>query len=97
MNTWFTELTLPRRMSGVASWMITLRMTTLIWSEAPIAMGVAFVVAWKLRELFEYRTEAHARWKDEKQDTIEEPASAKELASNEESASAEEPASAPGS
>ena len=71
--------------------------TLAVVSGGAIAMGVAFVVAWKLRELFEYRTEAHARWKDERQDTIEEPASAKELASNEESASAEEPASAPGS
>ena len=38
MNTMFTELTRPRSASGVASWMVVWRITTLTWSAMPTAM-----------------------------------------------------------
>ena len=42
-----------------------------------VAIGVAGFVGWRLKELFEYRTEAHAREvKEEKADALDEPVAA---------------------
>src|SRR5690606_28751507 len=42
-----------------------------------VAIGVAGFVGWRLKELFDYRTEAHAREvKEEKPDAVEEPVAA---------------------
>ena len=40
------------------------------------AVGVTAAIAWKMRELYEYRTEAHSWRKEEKREGVEEPAPA---------------------
>jgi hypothetical protein len=50
--------------------------TFAVVSGGVAAVGVTGVVALKLRELFDYRTEAHAKWEAEEREPVEEPAAA---------------------
>jgi MFS family permease len=47
--------------------------TFAVVSGGAAAVGVTAAIAWKLRELYDYRTEAHALWTDKKDEAVEEP------------------------
>ena len=50
--------------------------TFAVVSGGVMAVGVTAAIAWKMRELYEYRTEAHSWRKEEKREGVEEPAPA---------------------
>ena len=50
--------------------------TFAVVSGGAAAVAVTGVIAWRMRELFDYRTEAHSKWGEAKPEVAEEPAAA---------------------
>jgi hypothetical protein len=50
--------------------------TFAVVSGGAAAVAVTGAVAWRMRELFNYRTEAHAKWRMTPPEPVEEPAAA---------------------